>query len=363
MMDDYLFSVLRPSPNEAPYPWGAAVLNSFRRVSRFSWLPAMRTLNLTRRPLFFVGLSPVHKIDPDRSLCFCWLSFRDLGRLKWSDLRMRLSWEPRFYAEIMDLLGDDSDVFESDALYRAAQIVNRVKPETIVLSNGTDPINRLFALVGKQNKIRTLILQHGVYSSQADPCGFDGDVADAIFVLDGVQSNILAPSIPKHKHINLGSPSSFSASLSAGCCVGFVGTDIENQGFVQQKTAILASYNRIAARLRELGLKVCYRPHPSESYDGRGGLESSRTECDLYVGFYSTFLKECCERSIPAIQIRSRFYDMESFESMGYCRSVETEKEVVDLVAEILKEKVLFPRVVTDYSVARKFICEYLERL
>lgn len=323
--------------------WGQSIIGAYRRVNRFSLIPevgVMRRRNLTIcGSRIFNYLSP-----PTRDNCHLLMTARDPLRLPALPSSWTFNLAP--YKACVNLL-DKADYVSCERVLSRMEIILRSSGSRALLLNSTmDPINRLWLLSATKLGLKTICIQHGVYSTAAVPTNLEENVVDTYVALDDGQKAILGASIPPEKILVLGAKQMRDwAPPKPTLNICFVGEDWERYGELELKERIIQCYLQIVSKLQSSGsFNFYYKPHPSEEnfmgvnrrlkFISRHGLNN----IDVFLGFSSTLLKEQSSAGKLCIQILDVLTRADDFQSQGYCLSLENNQYLLELLTNLLRE-------------------------
>ena len=112
-------------------------------------------------------------------------------------------------------------------------------------------------------QVKTVCIQHGIFSNMKYPLRIDGRLSDINFVWDFNQVNIIG--CDKNAAFEIGLPYAAAAMPTTELAVILVGTGMAFDGTGDYEES-LSFFTQLSAELSQtLGLKVLYRPHPVES--------------------------------------------------------------------------------------------------
>lgn len=222
-----------------------------------------------------------------------------------------------------------------------------IKPDYIILTNDTLPIERAIVLASKKLGIITIEIQHGAYmkpsydsKTTTEPLT-DGKAADYILLWGKYFKDLyLEQKIRDLEDIYvLGYPILAKKKLETKKNKGDVKYTVcfLAQGFEKFNKDFFEIKIETARRLFEicgkLGLKFIYRYHPrgenreaiSKKLPGveftRGGekLEDTFKRADIFIGVSSTALVEAAIRGKLALQLMNYPIKLDNFEELGAC--------------------------------------------
>jgi hypothetical protein len=202
------------------------------------------------------------------------------------------------------------------ALWRRA--LGRPRCVTVYLADDTLAFGSFMAHLvrGLPNDARSVCIAHGYYPRLDVPLRYEGALCDHNFVWDERQAALMSPT---HSGIHvIGPPHDARAQPTPVETIVLVGVghpSAEEAVFAQSMTCF-AAIAEIAARRH--GLRVVYRPHPSERADPRvmealrarfGELDELPLEDRLsgprsvFVGFVSSLLHEASVAGHPVVHV------------------------------------------------------------
>ncbi len=324
--------------------WGESIMQAYARVAKLAFLPA---IGLTRRSDWLIlGTRIFNELtDETRARAHLVLTARDLFRVK--ALPRSLTYDLKSYAELHSLIVRNEEKAFVACRRRAEKIIEKTGAQTIVANSTIDPINRLWLKVGREFGLKTICVQHGVYSQSIPTYVLEEDIIDLYVALDEGQAAILRKNIAAEKIVSLGVPDIFKWVPPTGLPkICFVGEDWERYGLEKIKRLIIAKYIEIGTFLKGHGFgELYYKPHPSEEMlldiaSHAKLLEPHDVDMpDVYIGFASTLLKEMSSRGKLVIQIWERETHAENFEEFGYCLTIENDNDLLGGLLVKLQER------------------------
>lgn len=322
--------------------WGKSILQSYKQVSRLSFLPPVTWMG--ERQCIVFGSRIYGKLGArGRSESHVTMSARDLLRMP--GLPGSFSYDLQAYASVCDAVVKH----EFDALEKLKSRVEKtlrvVRPRIFVANSTIDPINRLWILAAKEFGAKVVCLQHGVYSQVIPDYAQEDNIVDSYIALDESQKEIVARNVDSKRILVLGKRSRFKwIAPGKSISVCFVGEDWERYGYVDLKQMIVSRYREIAGALSANGVSsIWYKPHPSENQmfgvNNEVGILTNR-DIELphvYIGFSSSLLKDVSSQGKLAIQILEPQTNADCFQSNGYCLSVKNDSDLISNILEIIK--------------------------
>jgi hypothetical protein len=321
--------------------WGKSILQAYSRVAKLSFVPV---LGVSRESnLLVLGAKIFNQLNKEaRGRTHLVLTARDI--LRCASLPRSLTYDLKSYDQLYSLIENDDEEAYAACKNRAELILMRTQANVIIANSTIDPINRLWLKVGGDLGLRTVCIQHGVYSEAIPRYVLEEDIIDRYIALDDGQASILQKNIPREKIVSLGVRDTFkreAASNNLKFC--FVGEDWERYGLEDVKRMLTQKYIDVATFLKSHGYEdFCYKPHPSETMlnniDKSMDILQSRNSHapDVYFGFSSTLLKEMSSQSKLAIQFLDEKTRAENFQSLGYCLTIENDANLYNKILDIL---------------------------
>jgi hypothetical protein len=236
-------------------------------------------------------------------------------------------------------------------IFRAFKIINdsivKYSPKLVIINSTKDPFNRLIAIAAKNNNIKTVCIQHGLFSPTIPDEVNEDDILDLYFAINKNQKSIISRKINNDK-IKIISNSLFNTSqlgieVKKIC---FVGEDWERYGDGEKKQIIIDFYLKLMNFLKSKklsDLEFYYRPHPSEqNFFGIDkvipiGLADA-DQYELFIGFSSTFLWDMAANNKPCLQIYTNLITHIDFEVEEICASIKLDDFVFNRVLEYIKQ-------------------------
>jgi len=312
-------------------------LNNYRQILFLSNFPRIEVKK--RRDILVIGTKTFKRLDPNlQQKTHVVISANDVLRdfFILSKLIRRFTFDLSIYGRIYNqvIKGNNPEKFLDikDAL-------SVIKPKIIILKSTIDPINRVWAFWANKLNIKVACIQHGIFSSRSELKALERDIVDYYIVLGAKQSEIISPIIAKKKHINIYQNSSYSCELKnkKTISVCFLGSDHERYSDKgkKNKEKILDIYMDLVNFLshdKTVKYKFFYKMHPSET-KGNKVIRLTKViqkkdynKIDIFFGVASTLLMELASLHKCAIQLRSESLQLDNYQEMGYCGSIEINK-------------------------------------
>jgi hypothetical protein len=241
----------------------------------------------------------------------------------------------------------------------------------VILFNDSLPLERTYCLLAKEKGLRTACVQHGVFTSASPPRVYDGGIADLMLVFDEHQRRLLVEGgVPadKVRIIGFHSDMTRTESLAAGrkrrvCILG----QPWGAYYPEIETRYHALLERVIPALKQAGLNLAFKPHPSEQaapyldrYEPieRASLERCLGKYDVFISFTSTALIEATLAGRVAIQIFDPAFMADWFEDHRYAYSVERDdwERLIGLVCDAMPLNLS-----NDGRIAHRFLCAIAE--
>jgi hypothetical protein len=201
----------------------------------------------------------------------------------------------------------------------AEKIINRslrkYAPPLIIINSTKDPFNKLVALVAKENNIKTICIQHGLFSYSIPDEVNEDDVVDEYIAINENQRKIVSKKIIMNKIKTLSTSELitniiYKNKISKICLIG---EDWERYGDRFKKQKIINFYLDFYKLLKDQDmndLQIYYKPHPSEQ--DLFGIDKfipqtdvDLDQIDLFIGFSSTLLWDMVINEKICVQIYS----------------------------------------------------------
>jgi len=331
-----------------------ATLNRYRQISFLSKFPRIEVKR--RSDILVMGTNIYKKLDSNlKARTHVVISARDalrdfsiLGKLARS-----FTFDLAIYGHIYNQIINSHN---SDEFLNIRYTLSVIKPKVVILKSTIDPINRVWAFWAHKLNIKVVCIQHGIFSSRANLEMMERDIVDYYVVLGIKQSEIISPIIPEHKHINIFESGSFSCKLKDKKTISicFIGTDYErySEAGKKRKEEVLDIYIDLINTLsqdKSVEYNFFYKMHPSETR-GNKVIRLSKiiqktdfNKIDVFFGVASTLLMELASLHRCAIQLRSKSIQMDNYQELGYCASIEIDKIKDKGLLTILEENNTFP--------------------
>lgn len=328
--------------------WGKAILEAYSRIAKFAFMP---TLGLSRRSeILVLGVRIFNQLsETTRRQTHLVMTARDILRSK--NLPRSLTYDLKIYSELYSLIKNNNLKAYEGCRRRVEIILSNTRAKIVVANSTIDPINRLWIQVANDMGLRTICVQHGVYSQAVPKHVLEEDIIDQYVALDDGQKIILQKNIAPEKIIPLGMRDTFDWKPSPEPLkICFIGEDWERYGFHQLKHLIIGRYIEIAKYLKSLGYNnFYYKPHPSEKmflniFDYAKLLKVDSIDVpDVYMGFSSTLLKDVSSRKKLAIQILDRGTGADNFQELGYCQSITNDDDLLEGIMNMVRVQRMVP--------------------
>lgn len=321
--------------------WGTSILHAYSRVAKLSFLPVFAVSR--RRDLLVLGARIFNQLSEEtRRRAHLVMTARDVLRCK--SVPRSLTYDLKSYGQLYSLIENNDEAAYAACRSRVERILAKTRATVVVANSTLDPINRLWLRVARERGLKTVCVQHGVYSNAIPTYVLEEDIVDRYVALDDGQAAILRKNIAAEKILSLGIRDSFDWNPPAGQLkICFVGEDWERYGLARIKRLIIDRYIEIATFLKSQGFgELYYKPHPSEemlldiaSHAKLLGPTDVALP-DAYIGFTSTLLKEMSSRGKLVIQVWEKETRADNFEVLGYCLSISNDERLLtSLVAKL----------------------------
>lgn len=216
-------------------------------------------------------------------------------------------------------------------------IIKKVSPKILIITSTIDPIQRLWAYYAKENGIKVICFQHGLFSSKNSVLALERDIVDFYFSINNYQSKLIQKIIPKKKHRLLNEKSSFYYKLTKKILnICLIGNDYERYGKegIKLKNKTLKIYKSLISTLlteKQIKFNFFYKKHPSEKIynniiNGVSFIDSKAYKSiDIFFGVSSTLLFELASKRKCAIQLTSRTLNFDRYEKSSFCKTISLE--------------------------------------
>ena len=311
-----------------------ATLNRYRQLSYFKKIPTIEVQS--RKDILVLGTGIYKSFDINlRKRTHVVISARDFLRdfLVLGEVFKSFTFNLSIYGMIYSQLVNKN---QTDSFLNVKYALSVIKPKVIVLRSTIDPINRVWAFWANELNIKVVCIQHGIFSSKVNKNLLERDIVDYYVVLGTKQSEIISSIIPIHKHINIFESSSFIFQFENKKKINicFIGSDYERYSEAGKimKEKLLDIYTDLIQALsidKSVEYKLFYKMHPSETKMNkvlRLAKTLKKTEydkIDVFFGVTSTLLMDLSSRHKCVIQLRSKFLDVDNYQDLGYCASVD----------------------------------------
>lgn len=236
--------------------------------------------------------------------------------------------------------------FISLALKKIDLQIKKYSPQLIIINSTKDPFNRLIAYSAKIHNVRTVCIQHGLFSPTIPDEVNEDDLVDRYIAINENQKQIISRKI-SHEKIRILSNSvvdtSYRYSKIKKICL--IGEDWERYGDQSKKKIIVDFYFDLVNAVNASDfnyLEFFYRPHPSEcKFFGIEKLvpieNGSVDQYDLFIGFSSTFLWDMASNDKLCLQVHSELITDINFEDEQICASVKFDSLTLGRIMEFIE--------------------------
>jgi len=332
-----------------------ATLNSYRQALLFCRFPRIEVKR--KKDIVVMGTGLYKRLDPGlRRRAHVVISARDVLR----DFSILFKLMKNFTLDLAIYANVYKQIINKDKGERFLNVKNslgEIKPKVLILKSTIDPINRVWAFWANTLNIKVVCVQHGIFSSKADPAIMERDIVDYYITLGIKQSEIVSAVIPTHKHINIYDQGNFSCDLKnrKNLSICFIGSDYERYSSAGRrlKEKVLDIYIEVINMLQreeDTKYKFYYKMHPSETKKNNKILplvekikESEYSQVDIFFGVASTLIVELASLYKCAIQLRSESLQRDNYEELGYCGSIDIKEIKHRGLNSIMKENRVFP--------------------
>lgn len=328
--------------------WGKSILRAYSRVAKLSFVPV---LGVSRdSDLLVLGARIFNQLSKEmRGRTHLVMTARDVLRCK--SFPRSLTYDLKSYGQLCSLVENNDEAAYVACRRRAERILRKTRAKVVVANSTLDPINRIWLQVARELGLKTVCVQHGVYSDAIPTYVLEEDIIDRYVALDEGQAAILSKNIAAEKIVSLGVRDTFEWVPPVGMPkICFVGEDWERYGLEKIKRLIISKYVEIAKFLKDKGYgEFYYKPHPSEELlldmasHAKLLKQADADMPDVYVGFTSTLLKEMSSRGKLVIQIWEKETRADNFEALGYCLSIKNDDGMLGSLWSRLRERQYVP--------------------
>lgn len=225
--------------------------------------------------------------------------------------------------------------------------IKKYCPKIIIINSTKDPFNRLIAIAAKHQNIKTVCVQHGLFSPTIPDEVNEDDLIDEFFAINENQKKIISRKVD-HDKIRVLSCSVLDKNFRCPSIkkICFIGEDWERYGDQFKKQIIVDFYLDLVKSLKERGfncLEFIYRPHPSEckflGIDKVLPMEvADFNQYDLFIGFSSTFLWDMASNDKLCLQVHSESITDIDFEDEKICASIKFNHLTIQRVIEFIEK-------------------------
>lgn len=325
--------------------WGGAILENYKKVSKVPIKPYLSWIKPKDMMLF--GLRGWDRLSSaGREKSHVVLRARDLLRL--NQFPSSFNYDLKAYGQLYQAILTKDCGSLKDLERKISRVFDRVQPKLFLANCTIDPIGRMWIKEAYSRKVKTICLQHGVYSQSIPGYAQEEDIVDRYIALDDIQAKIVSHNIPLEKIVSLGVNSGFQwAPGQSPIRICFVGEDWERYGFGSIKKAIIQTYACIAKNFSSPEFKLFYKPHPSEvdSYGITSLVEKTTSieNLDVFIGFTTSLLKDMATKHKLAIQILSKEVPADSFNLNGYCLSMDNDHKLSKNIKDVISSGIWVP--------------------
>jgi hypothetical protein len=318
--------------------WGNATLENYKKVSK---LPIQPTLAWIKpKDVMLFGVRGWDRLSTaSRGNSHLVLRARDPLRL--GQFPPSFNYDLKAYRQLYQAILTKDCLPLKDLEKKIIRVFDKVQPNVFLANCTIDPIGRLWIKEAGRRKVKTICLQHGIYTRSIPGYAQEEDIVDRYIALDDIQAKIISRNIPHYKIVTLGDKSGFQwESCQRPLRICLVGEDWERYGLQGIKKIIIQTYTNIVKNLSSPQFKFFYKPHPSEinSYGISSLVEitASVESQDVFIGFTSSLLKDMATKHKLAIQIQSQQVPADNFEVNGYCLSIDEDLKLSQRIKDIL---------------------------
>lgn len=260
-------------------------------------------------------------------------------------IKNKIQWHSyEFIFPILTKAYNNKEILEND-VKKVFNLLLKLKPEYIVVNCDSVPLDRLVLFCAKALGIKTITIQHGVWSQQTKISELDGRYADYVFVYDEHHKNILKlKGLDSNKIKVLGFYKNFDfkniSNKKQKICI--IGRGLSRYSPTLFES-IKAFYNSIYFNLND-EYDVYFKAHPTaqqlevseKAKIYQGSMEEAISYFDVFISDGSTSLLEVSLARKLAIQIYDeeigKLFFVESFEELGYSYTVNNINDVISVI-------------------------------
>lgn len=335
-----------PSGNKTV--WGHSIIKAYTAVARLTLLPSFGIYRPSE--WLVLGARIFNQLDAKlQSKTHLVLTARD--PIRCNSWPSSWSYDLKAYAELKALIQDNDELSYAVCRRRIDNVLRRTQAKLIIVNSTIDPINRIWLQTAKDAGLKTICVQHGVYSRVVPHYVLEENIVDKYVALDSGQAAIINRNIPLEKIAILGQRDSFEwfpPDRPLKICL--VGEDWERYEVGELKRSVICTWKDIiiSPEAKAWGA-FYYKLHPSEQMlldilDYASPLKVKDINLpDVYIGYASTFLKEMCSKGKLVIQIFDTRTHAENFEKLGYCLSLPNDDRLVEALDDLLSSRLQVP--------------------
>lgn len=230
----------------------------------------------------------------------------------------------------------NKDLILNQLIEKGEKLLRKWGIQSVITINDSLPLERFWIEAARRAGIKSFCFQHGLFSASLSNLS-DGGFADYILAYDDEQANIIK-SNPRNKSkiLVFGYHSVINDLKKLTTPVKTKKICFLGQPWGEYYTHLKEQYyeilNDCSSQMKDAGLPIFYKPHPSEHYyrnDSnwpipiyRRNLKRAFLDFDIFISISSTALFEAKLNGKTSIQIHSSNFSGEIFENSGYARTI-----------------------------------------
>lgn len=224
-------------------------------------------------------------------------------------------------------------------------LLEKMGPTFLFVQSDTMPFERAIIAAAREADIRTVCLQHGLFTRETPRNLTEGKFADIFLAYDDAQAKIVQEGSPSCRVLISGSLKQNSPKLPRvqDPSVVFLGQPYPLLLNEAKAPAYFDLVRDISDHCRNAGVRLWYKPHPGElgstyleKFPDRlfGSIETIFGQYQYFLGVSSTALHQASIRGKTAVQILDPTLHTERYSDLGYCYSYDRQ-DVAMLLADI----------------------------
>jgi len=311
-----------------------SIINNYRKILNYPLPPVIS--NNKHSEIIVIGFALFSKLPEKlKNKCHIVIKPRDLFNYKAQIIKKfkKITLDLKIYKKIYNSITNKKS-FEHHYI---KNIIKKVYPKILIITSTIDPIQRLWAHHAKENGVKVICVQHGLFSSKNSSLALERNIVDYYFSINKDQSKLIQKIIPRKKHRLLYEESYFYYKLTKKTLnICLIGNDYERYGNegIKLKNKTLKIYKSLIDLLsleKKVKFNIFYKKHPSEKIYSRDINEVPFIDSkvfksiDIFFGISSTLLFDLALKKKCAIQLSSRTLNFDKYERSSLCKTISIE--------------------------------------